>query len=98
MDQNIILRNTNLISVLLAGTLLGLREEITQAIKELTSLSNITTISVESGCELFLRFITLTSLDHPVGHGISLYSLSSIVQVMHCSYQPLQLVINVFWH
>jgi translation initiation factor eIF-2B subunit alpha len=47
------------------GTLLGLREEITQAIKELTSLSNITTISVESGCELFLRFITLTSLDHP---------------------------------
>ena len=37
-----------------------------QAITELTSSANVTSISVESGYELFLRFITLTSLDHPV--------------------------------
>ena len=56
-----------------AGTLLGLREEIKQAITELTSSANVTSISVESGCELFLRFITLTSLDHPVRNMLHLW-------------------------
>ena len=52
-----------------AATLVGLREEITEAIKILTSSTS--SISVASGSELFLRFITLTSLDHPVSKHIS---------------------------
>ena len=48
-----------------AETLSELRERLTGAIEKLTKIES-SVASVASGCELFLRFITLTSLDHPV--------------------------------
>ncbi|XP_035690493.1 translation initiation factor eIF-2B subunit alpha-like [Branchiostoma floridae] len=47
-----------------AGTLAELRDNLKEAIKTLTK-SDTSITSVSSGCELFLRFITLTALDHP---------------------------------
>ncbi|MBN3311458.1 EI2BA factor, partial [Atractosteus spatula] len=44
-------------------TILGLRENLTQAIDKLTSVDS--SVAVSSGGELFLRFISLTSLEHP---------------------------------
>ena len=44
----------------LAGTVAGLRDEIRQSTKALTE-AKTSTVSVSSGCELFVRFITLTS-------------------------------------
>ncbi|XP_065196803.1 translation initiation factor eIF2B subunit alpha-like [Sycon ciliatum] len=47
-----------------AGTLQELNGDLKVVIAILTG-GNVATMSVESGCELFLRFITLTSLDNP---------------------------------
>ena len=47
------------------GTIAGLRAELTQAIQVLIQ-ARTSTVSVSSGCELFLRFITMTSLDQNV--------------------------------
>ncbi|XP_039627948.1 translation initiation factor eIF-2B subunit alpha [Polypterus senegalus] len=44
-------------------TILGLRENLTKAIVKLTSVDS--SVAVSSGGELFLRFISLTSLEHP---------------------------------
>lgn len=44
-----------------AGTIAGLQDEIKEGTKVLTEgISSI--VSVSSGCELFVRFITLSSL------------------------------------
>ncbi|KAG7476615.1 hypothetical protein MATL_G00084760 [Megalops atlanticus] len=43
-------------------TILGLRENLTQAIDRLTGVDS--SVAVSSGGELFLRFISLTSLEH----------------------------------
>ncbi|XP_038061830.1 translation initiation factor eIF-2B subunit alpha-like isoform X2 [Patiria miniata] len=45
-----------------AGTLAGLRESLKDCISWLMETDNSVT-SISSGCELFLRFITLTALD-----------------------------------
>lgn len=45
-------------------TILGLRENMTQAIHRLQETDS--SVAVSSGGELFLRFISLTSLEHPV--------------------------------
>ncbi|XP_064620527.1 translation initiation factor eIF2B subunit alpha-like [Lineus longissimus] len=47
-----------------AETLLGLRENLNLAIKILQQTDG-PVASIASGCDLFVRFITLTSLDHP---------------------------------
>ncbi|MBN3296573.1 EI2BA factor, partial [Amia calva] len=44
-------------------TIQGLRENLTQAIDRLISVDS--SVAVSSGGELFLRFISLTSLEHP---------------------------------
>ncbi|XP_055056350.1 translation initiation factor eIF2B subunit alpha [Paramisgurnus dabryanus] len=44
-------------------TILGLRENMTQAIHQLQETDS--SVAVSSGGELFLRFISLTSLEHP---------------------------------
>ncbi|XP_018955219.2 translation initiation factor eIF-2B subunit alpha-like isoform X2 [Cyprinus carpio] len=44
-------------------TILGLRENMTQAIRRLEETDS--SVAVSSGGELFLRFISLTSLEHP---------------------------------
>ena len=43
-----------------AGTVAGLRDEIRMSTKALIE-AKTSTVSVSSGCELFVRFITLTS-------------------------------------
>lgn len=43
-----------------AGTIAGLQDEIKTATKALID-AKTSTVSVSSGCELFVRFITLTS-------------------------------------
>ena len=48
-----------------AGTIAGLRDDIKRATEALTKVKT-STVSVSSGCELFLRFITLTSLEQTV--------------------------------
>ena len=48
------------ISLLTAGTIAGLQDEIKQGTRTLTE-EIPSTVSVSSGCELFVRFITLTS-------------------------------------
>ena len=50
---------------ILAGTIARLRDEIKKATEELIA-AKTSTVSVSSGCELFLRFITLTSLEQTV--------------------------------
>ena len=47
-------------SVYLAGTIAGLQDEIKTATKALID-AQTSTVSVSSGCELFVRFISLTS-------------------------------------
>ena len=47
------------------GTISGLRAELKQATETLIQ-ARTSTVSVSSGCELFLRFITMTSLDQTV--------------------------------
>lgn len=44
------------------GTISGLRAELEIA-KETLIKARTSTVSVSSGCELFLRFITMTSLE-----------------------------------
>lgn len=46
--------------IVTAGTIAGLQDEIKQGTKALTETIK-STVSVSSGCELFVRFITLTS-------------------------------------
>ena len=48
-----------------AETLSELRENLKEVIEVLTRTEGSVT-SISSGCELFLRFITLASLDNPV--------------------------------
>ena len=50
-----------------AETMVGLRENLKDAINSLTTSDHALVTSISSGCELFLRFITLTALDNPVG-------------------------------
>lgn len=49
-----------------AGTISRLRDEIKSATEELIAVEK-SAVSVSSGSELFLRFITLTSLEQTVG-------------------------------
>ncbi len=49
-----------------AETLVGLRDDLRNAMDLLTKIDNGLVTSITSGCELFLRFITLTALDNPV--------------------------------
>ncbi|XP_071944522.1 translation initiation factor eIF2B subunit alpha-like isoform X2 [Antedon mediterranea] len=51
-----------------AGTLKGLREELKECIKWLVTQTDSSAIAVQSGCELFLRFITLASLEQQDFH------------------------------
>lgn len=51
--------------VFVAETLSELRENLKEVIEVLTRTEGSVT-SISSGCELFLRFITLASLDNPV--------------------------------
>jgi len=51
-----------------AGTIAGLRDDIKHASEALIK-AKTSTVSVSSGCELFLRFITLTSLEQTVRRG-----------------------------
>ena len=52
-----------------AGTLLGLRTELKAAIDKLTGADRDGQITaVKSGCELFLRFITLCRLEDRVSN------------------------------
>ena len=53
--------------IYLAGTLVELREEIGVAKKALTGMKQ-SVVSISSGCDLFVRFITLTSLDQTVNY------------------------------
>lgn len=56
-----------LCNCVVAGTLLGLRTELKAAIDKLTSSDQESQITaVKSGCELFLRFITLCKLEDRV--------------------------------
>lgn len=48
-----------------AETLSELRENLKSVIDVLTKIEG-SVASISSGCELFLRFITLASLDNPV--------------------------------
>lgn len=60
-----------------AETLSELRDNLKEVIEVLTQTEGSVT-SISSGCELFLRFITLASLDNPVclliGTGIFIYA------------------------
>ncbi|XP_074649155.1 translation initiation factor eIF2B subunit alpha-like [Tubulanus polymorphus] len=47
-----------------AETLAGLRANLKDAINTLNNFTDSSVTSITSGCELFLRFITLASLDH----------------------------------
>ncbi len=49
------------------GTVSELREKVVHAIDELTKTDS-SVISVKSGCEMLLRFITLTALDSEVSN------------------------------
>ena len=51
--------------IFVAETLSELRENLKEVIEVLTRTEGSVT-SISSGCELFLRFITLASLDNPV--------------------------------
>lgn len=51
----------------IAGTISRLRDEIKSATEDLIG-AKTSIVSVSSGCELFLRFITLTSLEQTVSH------------------------------
>ena len=59
-----------------AETMVGLRENLKDAISTLTTSDHALVTSISSGCELFLRFITLTALDNPVGASSSSSSYS----------------------
>ena len=65
IEHNIFNKSDHFIDFHLAETLSELREKLKSAIDKLTNIE-YSVASVASGCELFLRFITLTSLDHPV--------------------------------
>jgi len=59
-----------------AGTLLGLRTDLKAAIEKLTSSDRDGQITaVKSGCELFLRFITLCKLEDRVSHWINSFAV-----------------------
>ena len=61
-----------------AGTIAGLRDEIKMSTKALTE-AKTSTVSVSSGCELFVRFITLTSkLEEKVGLDLCTVLINSI--------------------
>lgn len=53
---------------LAVGTISGLRAELKRATETLIQ-ARTSTVSVSSGCELFLRFITMTSLEETVRWG-----------------------------
>uniref|UniRef100_A0A8C2ISV3 Translation initiation factor eIF2B subunit alpha n=1 Tax=Cyprinus carpio TaxID=7962 RepID=A0A8C2ISV3_CYPCA len=59
-------------------TILGLRENMTQAIRRLEETDS--SVAVSSGGELFLRFISLTSLEHPVRQHCTQSSCSARAQ------------------
>uniref|UniRef100_A0A4W5MYZ2 Translation initiation factor eIF2B subunit alpha n=1 Tax=Hucho hucho TaxID=62062 RepID=A0A4W5MYZ2_9TELE len=68
-------------------TILGLRENLTQTIGCLEEADS--SVAVSSGGELFLRFISLTSLEHPVSRGGELFlkkispSRSKVAKLCH---------------
>lgn len=51
-----------------AETLVQMREDLKSAIEVLTKTDRGLVTAISSGSELFLRFITLTALDNPVGN------------------------------
>ena len=59
-----------------AETLAGLRKGLQDCISWLMQTDSSVT-SISSGCELFLRFITLASLDQEVGIGSTYTGLST---------------------
>jgi hypothetical protein len=61
----------------------GLRKDLTETITTLTSggRSGLVT-AIISGCELFLRFITLCELDNPVSQRINCGVLSDLALVV----------------
>ena len=64
------LYNESLLGVLLplAETVQELSENLKTAIASVKSTDHALVASIASGCELFLRFITLTALDSPVSY------------------------------
>jgi translation initiation factor eIF-2B subunit alpha len=56
-------RGTVLMLARTAETMMGLQIELEEAVKALTAASN--SISLKSGCDLFLRYVTRTYLDVP---------------------------------
>uniref|UniRef100_A0A671L0I1 Translation initiation factor eIF2B subunit alpha n=1 Tax=Sinocyclocheilus anshuiensis TaxID=1608454 RepID=A0A671L0I1_9TELE len=58
-------------------TILGLRENMTKAIHRLEETDS--SVAVSSGGELFLRFISLTSLEHPV---VGLHDIGKKVKIL----------------
>uniref|UniRef100_A0A672QA67 Translation initiation factor eIF2B subunit alpha n=1 Tax=Sinocyclocheilus grahami TaxID=75366 RepID=A0A672QA67_SINGR len=74
-------------------TILGLRENMTKAIHRLEETDS--SVAVSSGGELFLRFISLTSLEHPVGSAFHKVQTSekyfySRVKILHYCPPPLK--------
>ena len=67
-DMQFGLYNETLLGVLLrlAETVQELSENLKTAIASVKSTDHALVASIASGCELFLRFITLTALDSPV--------------------------------
>ena len=65
-----------------AGTIARLRDEIKLATEELSS-AKTSTISVSSGSELFLRFITLTSLEQTASCE-KIFSLLMYIYILLC--------------
>ena len=60
------------------GTLQGLSQDLRNATEEMKK-ADCSITSVQSGCELFQRFITLAALDQPVNYNIQFlldYSLN----------------------
>ena len=70
-----------LLIFILAETIVELRKNLKLGIETLTSISASLMTSISSGCELFLRFITLTALDNPVCTilRVTLLNLTSIL-------------------
>ena len=67
VSENLYYVLSDIYVIFLAGTLVELREEIEVAKKALTGMKQ-SIVSISSGCDLFVRFITLTSLDQTVNY------------------------------
>ena len=57
-------------------TLVGLLASMKSTIRTVTQCEQGMVTAISSACELFLRFITLTALDHPVSTSINVWPLA----------------------